>query len=452
MDPQGLGEFLACGCTLVGRSMFERLHVLPGASRWVFRNGSLARKQQYFKPQDWENQDCLDPESWYHEIRDVFSWNLPRYFQGRERIGMSMTGGLDTRMVMAWQKPQPGSLPCYTFGGMLRDCQDVIVARQVARACEQPYQVLQVGEEFLSQFPRYAERTVYLTDGCVDVSRAPDLYLNEKARLIAPVRMTGLLGGEVLRSVRAFKAEEPLSGLFQPEFQHYIRQANETYADLVRGHPVSFAVFKQAPWHHYGVLALEQTQVSLRSPFLDNDFVKTALRAPKSALAASDVSLRLIAEGNMALLRIPTDRGLGGSAKRFSEAGSRALLEFLFKAEYCYDMGMPQWLAQLDKGLSPLRPERLFLGRHKICHFRTWYRNALAGYVREMLLDPCSLSRPYIERKRLETMVRRHLNGDRNYTTEIHKVLSLEILHRLFLDGPGRDGFVTRAEAPVACA
>ena len=40
-----------------------------------------------------------------------------------------------------------------------------------------------------------------------------------------------------------------------------------------------------------------------------------------------------------------------------------------------------------------------FLGRHKTFHFRVWYRDALAGYVQEMLLDPRSLSRSYIERK-----------------------------------------------------
>ena len=43
---------------------------------------------------------------------------------------------------------------------------------------------------------------MYLTDGCVDVGRAPDLYLNEKAVEIASVRMTGNYGGEVLREVR----------------------------------------------------------------------------------------------------------------------------------------------------------------------------------------------------------------------------------------------------------
>jgi asparagine synthase (glutamine-hydrolysing) len=434
MNPRGLGEFVACGCTLEDRSLFEGIEILPGAARWVFRNGSLLKKERYFDLGEWEGQGQLQSEAYYQELREVFSSRLPRYLEGREPVGMSLTGGLDTRMIMAWQQSQPGSLPCYSFGGMLRDCQDVIVAREVARACEQPYQVIGTGQEFLSRFSDYAERAVYLTDGCVDVSRAPDLYVNRRAREIAPVRLTGLFGGEILRSVVAFKAEEPSPGLFAPEVSSQTQQAITTYAGLLRQHPVSFAAFKQAPWHHYGGLALEETQVSMRCPYLDNDFVRIVFRAPKSGLAANDVSLRLIADGNEALLRIPTDRGLAGERRRFLAAASHGLLEFLFKAEYVYDMGMPQWVARVNHTLSALRVERLFLGRHKIFHFRIWYRDALAGYVREMLLDERTLSRPFFSRKGLEAMVHGHLKGNRNYTSEIHKALTLELLHRLFLD------------------
>ena len=141
--------------------------MLPPAAAWVFRDGSIERKGAYFNPQEWEDQGPLDPESYYHELREIFSRNLPRYFNGQERVGMSLTGGLDTRMIMAWQKSSPGSLPCYSFGGMFRDCEDVLVARQVARACGQSHEVIPVGEEFLSRFPHYAERSVYLTDGCI---------------------------------------------------------------------------------------------------------------------------------------------------------------------------------------------------------------------------------------------------------------------------------------------
>src|SRR6266852_775372 len=304
IDPRGLGEFVSYGSVLENRTLFDGIHVLPAASTWIFRNGSLDRKSSYFHPREWENQERLKPESYYRRLQEVFARNLPRYFNGDERIGMSLTGGLDTRMILAWQKRHPGSLPCYTFGSMFRENQDVRVARSVAEVCNQSYEVLTVGREFLSDFPGYAERAIYLTDGCVDVGRAPDLYLNERVREIAPVRMTGNYGGEILRGVRAFKPEKPLPGLFSAELLSHLKQAGETYATLARQHPVSFAVFNQGPWHHYGILALEQTQVALRSPFLDNDFVRAVFRGPESALATNEVSLRLIADGNAALLRI----------------------------------------------------------------------------------------------------------------------------------------------------
>ncbi|MBZ5698183.1 MAG: hypothetical protein LAN18_06500 [Acidobacteriia bacterium] len=433
-DPRGLGEFIACGCVLDNRTIFQGIHVLPTASAWTFRNSSIERKDNYFQPREWEEQDPLEPEQYYQELRDVFSRNLPRYFSGSERIAMSLTGGLDTRMIMAWRKPAPGSLPCYSFGGTFRDCHDVRLARQVANVCQQSHSVIRVGDEFLSRFPRYAERTVYLTDGCTDVSHSADLYVNERAAEIAPVRMTGNYGGEVLRRVRAFKPVEPTPALFCPELLSHVGAAKETYAQLIKVHPLSFAVFRQAPWHHYGLLALEQTQLSLRSPYLDNGFVRTVFRAPVSALANNDISLRLIADGDAALRRIRTDRGFGGDKGRVSAAASRGLLEFTFKAEYAYDYGMPQWVARIDHLFSPLHLERFFLGRHKFYHFRVWYRDALSRYVQEMLLDPRTLSRPYLQRNTLEAMVRGHLKGDRNYTTAIHKVLTLELLHRLFLD------------------
>ena len=212
----------------------------------------------------------------------------------------------------------------------------------------------------------------------------------------------------------------------------FFRQAEETYSSLLKGNPLSFAVFKQAPWHHYGLLALEQTQVSLRSPFLDNDLVRTVFRAPQSTFASHDISLRLIEEGSPLLRRIPTDRGVDGGG--LEGAVLQRTLEFLTKAEYAYDYGMPQWLAQIDNFLSPLHLERLFLGRQKFNHYRVWYRDALAAYIREMLLDQRTLSRPYIQRHTLETMVEGHVKGNANYTNEIHVVLTLELLHRLFID------------------
>lgn len=433
-DSQGLGELVACGCVLENRTLFKNVHILPPASRWVFRNGAIDQKGTYFQPREWENQAVLDPDSYYREVREVFSRNLPRYFSGSERVGMSLTGGLDTRMIMAWHKPPAGSLPCYSFGGIFRDCQDVRVAGQVALACEQPYEVIEIGKKFLDRFPDYAERTVYLTDGCVGVSYAADLFGNEQAADIAPVRMTGNYGGEVLRRVRAFKPVEPSAGLFRQELLDWVRQAKDTYGGLLKAHPLSFALFRQTPWHHYGLLALEQTQVTLRSPYLDNEFVRTVYRAPASVFGTNDLCLKLISDGNPVLRRIRTDRGAGGDRARVLSAISRAFLELTFKMEYAYDYGMPQWAARIDRRLSAFHFEQIFLGRHKFKHYRVWYRDELSAYVKEMLLDHRTVSRPYLQARTLERIVRGHLEGSHNYTTEIHQLLTLELFHRLFID------------------
>jgi asparagine synthase (glutamine-hydrolysing) len=430
LDSRGLGEFIVCGCVLENRTLFSGIQVLPPGSAWSFRKGKLEKKANYFEPQEWEKEEPLKPEEYYANLRDVFVRNLPRYFNGSERIGVSLTGGLDTRIIMAWRKAARGSLPCYTYGSMYRDNQDVILARRVAKICGQQHEVITTGKEFLARFPYYAERSIYLTDACVDLDRSPDLYVSEKVRQIAPVRMVGTYGSEMLLHAVMFKAEQPAAGLFGAELEPRLREAQETYHRNLQIHPMTFVAFRQSPWHHYGVLGLEQTQVTVRSPYLDNDLVKAIYKAPGAVAFNEEGRLRLIQEGNPELAKLRTDRGVGG----LNSVVTRGILEFLFKAEYAYDYGMPQWVAQVDHLFAPLHLERIWLGRHKVFHFRVWYRDQLANYVREILLDQMSLARPYVNAARVRKMVEGHLKGNRNYTTEIHRLMTLELTHRLFVD------------------
>jgi asparagine synthase (glutamine-hydrolysing) len=117
IDPRGLGEFIACGSVLENRTLFRGVHLLPGAAAWVFRNGSVPKRATYFQPREWEDQPLLESDAYYRQLRDVFSRNLPRYFDTLEPIAMSLTGGLDSRMILAWQKPRSGSLPAIPSAG-----------------------------------------------------------------------------------------------------------------------------------------------------------------------------------------------------------------------------------------------------------------------------------------------------------------------------------------------
>ena len=426
-------SLVSVGCVMENRTLFAGISLLPAASQWVFRNGAIEQKNTYFQPSEWENQAPLEPEPYYCELRDTFARILPRYFNGGMPVGMAVTGGMDTRLLMAYQNPAPNTVPCYTFGGTYRECQDVRLARKVAKTGGQPYEVIEVGPEFLSKFSHYAERALYLTDAAVETSRTSDLFVSEKARQIAGVKVVGTYSSEMLRRLRMFKPGEPRPGLFRPEFLPLVRQARDTYAELIRVNPLTFVAFRQSPWYHHPILSLEQTQLTVRSPFLDHEFAKAVFRAPKDERGLVDVRPRLIAERSPTLARIPTDRGIRVDGRTPWSMLDHAYQEFTFKAEYAYDLGMPQWVARIDHLFAPFHLERLWLGPHRFAHYRVWFRDILRDYVQQMLLDPQTLSRPYLNRHEVEAMVQGHLRGSHNYTSEIHMLLTLELFHRLFL-------------------
>jgi asparagine synthase (glutamine-hydrolysing) len=335
-------------------------------------------------------------------------------------------------MILAWLPRGAAKLPCYTFGGMYRDCADVRISRKVAEVCRQEHRTIRVDRDFLQQFPALAEKTVRVSDGAMDVTGAADLYIQRVGRGIAPVRVTGTNGGELLRSIVAFKPSPVCPGLFDSGLQRTIAQAATTYQRELRGRALSFAAFKQAPWFMTSKFAVERSEVTLRMPYFDNELVSLLYRAPAECMTPA-LSLRLIEQGNPELAHVGTDRTARPQANAVAARAFHAYQNFTYKAEYAYDYGMPQWLAKVDHVLKPLHLEKLFLGRHKFTHFRLWYQNELAEYVKSMLLDPRTLSRPYLQKKHVQQIVGDHTRGLGNFTRELHKLLTLELIERTLL-------------------
>lgn len=435
LDMCGLGELFACGCTLEDRTLFKKIFLLPIASAWAIQKG-VVNKNKYFHAKVWEDQTWLEKEFFYDKLRETFIRILPRYFRGTKPIGISLTGGLDTRMLMANADLPSGKYPCYTFASMYRDCNDVKIAQKIAKAMEQTHQTIPVDSNFLDNFSTHAEKTVYVTDGYLDVSGAPENFINNIARGIAPIRMTGNYGSEVLRDIRWLRAGKPNENIYHPDLNTHAWETFNTLEKINRAipNPLTFTLFIETPWLENRKLVCEQTQLTLRTPYMDNDLVALMYRAPVGARNSKELSLRLIADGNMALRNIPTDRGYGGNMRFPFSNFAQMYHEFLFKAEYAYNYGMPQWLARFDYTLKFMHLEKLFLGRHKFAHFRVWYRDELADYVKAILLDDKTLNRPYLNRKAVEDVVVGHTKGYQNYTTEITQLLTLELIQRLLIE------------------
>jgi asparagine synthase (glutamine-hydrolysing) len=199
---------------------------------------------------------------------------------------------------------------------------------------------------------------------------------------------------------------------------------------------VSFAAMKNIPWHLYGRLAVAQSQLVVRSPYMDNELVSLAYQAPPALRKTSELSLRLIADLNPALGAIRTDMGLGGSGSRILAYPRRLHRYALFKAEWYYNLGMPHWLSAFDPW--PLKTfEPLFLGSHKIDHYRIWFRDQLAEYIRSVLSDPATATRPYLKPGACQRLIAtRRKPGI--YVHEVSMLITLELIQKLFLGSSRR--------------
>lgn len=434
-DEDGLAEFLHYGCTLEGKTLFRDIGLLPAASVWTFAD-EQCDKRRYFSPTTWESQPALSAERFTAELQDTLTRVLPRYFESDGPIGMSLTGGLDTRMIMACRPEPPHGLVSYTWAGLTGDTLDARLAARVAAACQVPHHIIRIGHDFFSDFASLADRTVYITDGTFGVSGAHEIYLNNQARALAPVRLTGNFGSEILRGATTFKPLGLSRDLFHPELRERV---SERAALMAAAHPVSFAAFQEIPWHLVGVVRAAQSQVATRTPYFDNEVVALAFRTPEEMRRSSSLALKVVRQKRSQLARIPTDQGLVPSSQVSS------LINYFwhrasFKLDYWYGDGMPQWLSSIDAHLSGLGVRSWSPGRHKYLHYRQWFRAELAGYLQERLTDAKTYQNHLWNPAFLDQVAKHHSDGRKNYISEINAVLTLEAVERLLLRQPANQG------------
>jgi asparagine synthase (glutamine-hydrolysing) len=310
------------------------------------------------------------------------------------------------------------------------------LAARVAETCRLEHRLLPISGDFFSDFAAHADRTVFVTDGCFGITGAHEIYLNKQARQLAPVRLTGNYGSEVLRGVSTFKSIGLSPSLFDPEFS---RSLNSPARSGTRGntHPITFAAFREIPWNLFGSLAAGRSQTIFRTPYLDNEIVALAYQCPDSLRTSPRSALRVVKDNSAALSNIPTDMGLGGQNSGLGALLRRFFARVTFKLDYVSNEGLPHWLLPLDPLFRRFGSGAGILGLHKYLHYRSWLRRELAGYLHDVVTDARARRSPFWNSDFLEHMARDHTRGHKNYVLEINTVLTLETVERLlFRDLP----------------
>jgi len=441
LDPKSVGEYLAYDCVLENRTFFSDIFLLPSGSTWNFEHRKVEKKR-YFDSSELENQTIASKDDFLEELSDVFIQILPRYFTGK-KVGLSLTGGLDTRMILAGKKLSPGELPCYTYAGSYRETLDERIAPRVARACGQTHEILRLDDnKFLSEYPSHVEKSIYISDGLQNVEKADGLYFSKLSRQIAPIRLTGIYGSQVLKGVSGLQERLPYSQLINPDFNQNINSALETYSSVSKINDLSLMLFNEISFWWNGFISTQSSQVAVRSPYLDNDFIKVLYKFPwRDFDFASKFQLDFIRRNNHQLMSFPTTGSYGGNYSPVISGMINQFLKFLIVTDKIYIRerlpyfdSLTHWVGRLDSFFSPLQADKLIMGFTDFRRYRIWYRDQLSQYLREVLLSKRTYDRPYWNKLYLEKVVNDHIDGRGTYLREIRKVFQIEMIHRVLLE------------------
>ena len=433
IDPEAVADLFAFDGVLNERTLFKEIMRMPPASCWIWADGAWSRRQ-YRRPEDSVPDRKLGREELFDAADACFQSVLPRYL--KDDYCFSLTGGNDTRVMMSMLGTLPRPDFCFTYG-FTNHTADILLARQVVARMDLDHRSVRMGKEFLSRFADYANDAIWISDGLSDIMSSSILHVHadHRNRYVAG----GKYGTQVARGVRqriwqlaglpnldvlSSDLREQISGApaesLETARSEFSAVRDSSDADLL------FTVMKECRHHWGGKLALENAVVGVRTPFTDPDVIGLTLQLPSDMTDNAGIQHELMRRHNVDLAALPTNRGLL-PLRRDALAPLRAkLFQLWFKGSVvCNSRRLPPWL-MLDHN---------FFANNVTTKFRTWFREDLAGYVQEMLLDPRTLGRSWLDADRVRHCVGQHIGRRHDYSAQISRLISFELFLRQFVDG-----------------
>ena len=155
---EAVANFFAFEMILNDKTLFEGIRVLPPASILTWSKGKLSIKKYW----DFEfKEDGQHPKEYYvTNLVPIFRRAVERRMKGNYRIGVSLSGGLDSRSILAAINEEHYPIRSITYG--IRGGDEAKIAEKVAKKLGTSHKFFELDKNFLAD---YAELGVCLTDG-----------------------------------------------------------------------------------------------------------------------------------------------------------------------------------------------------------------------------------------------------------------------------------------------
>ena len=444
INHEAVAEFFAFEYILGEKTFFKGITLLPPASILIYQNGQLSIKQYW----DFEFvEEYNEPEDYYVEkLVHTFKRAVERRMTGNHRFSLSLSGGLDSRSILAAM-----GKPIHTFTFGVRGCTEEKIAKMVADKVCAEHEFIE-----LKPFSSFAEKGVWITDGMHNVihlfhsvsalemmnrtdtdidivfhGQGGDNFLGG-LQLSPKILKTekGELSKEVYKKANYLFKEEDMQNLFSETYYPKVkglafRSLERVLESAKAKHPanVSDYFFFKNRMTKFVMLGSTyvRTRIEDRTPFCDNDFVDVGLTIPPELRLDHRIYVKFLREMSPDLAKIPYEKtGISADAPIM-------LSKFAFLTKASINK-FKRILRSKTRGLISIPIKSGYPD------YNEWMRNELREFVENILLDERTVNRGYFNREYILRMIEEHMSRKKDHYLKLSALITFELWHRLFFD------------------
>lgn len=434
IDNRSVADFFSFGYIIGNKTFFRGIELLPPASALTYNAGQSTIEQYWDFNFNEEYED--HPEEYYvKKLSKLILQAVERQMKGNYRVGVPLSGGLDSRTIVASIDKKHYPIHTFTFGKP--NCDDARFAQMLANKLGANHHFFEFKPDNLAS---YAEKAVYITDGmknCVHAHIYNILYgIGQKVDVVFD-GIHGIKSGTHNSELYEANDDMILSDLLNPlknvnrlfsnNYYFKIQQYLTHFSDDIQPNcaiNLSFNRFnyyflrqRKRRFSSYGSVIM-RSKVETRFPFYDNDIIDFILTVPPILRRKEYLFLKTIINLFPHLLAIPWQKtGLPLTASN---------LQFKIHNK---EKGV-------KRRINRIIGKTIFEDTKNFADYDEWIRNSkkLRGYIMGILLDERTLARPYFNQKSIKEILDLHMSGKENHSELIGRLLTFELWHRQFLD------------------
>jgi asparagine synthase (glutamine-hydrolysing) len=444
IDPTAIAQFLTFDHVLDDRTFLEAVRLLPQASLLIYQDGHFSIKRYW----DIQYPDIYPLRSEFDYMDEFLA--LMRQAVARQSpkgipVGLLLSGGLDSRLLLAYLVGEHEAIHSFTWG--IPNCDDARFAAQLAKRAGSQHHFFELKPDWLLG---KANEAVRITDGMGNIINMHALATLDEEAQFAKVIYKGFLGDamfgfglrhqfwakydEATRPKAHFQVhtdqgvitftpreqDEYFTDAFKSRVKNsvaesYIAGMDDSRSELLASQRLYFDYRQRVPRMTIKGVEVVRSQAIVRLPFCDNDLVDFSIKAPPGLLYERRLMIDAFIREFPKLAQIPV-AATGFPLMHCSR-------DVLARAQH-----LIKWHLQSTRFKDLAGPLR-----RPYKDYDRWFRSDLRGWVEETLLNPTALQRGYLKPECIRLVVGNHMAGQ-NLSGKLGALLSIELWHRQFID------------------